>query len=123
MNEKNELQNSIGNWFNTIKQNQKFFYTKPQLEPDADGNIVIISKASVGPIESVCYGINKAGEYYFRWVYPEFWPGDEELETEYRIIAEDEMIKAVKNELSVCQKAGNKEMAKCYEDVLIRYGW
>ncbi len=120
---KDELVNKLDNLFSSIKDNQKFFYRKPQFEPDEDGNIVIISKYSVGPIESICYGINKNGEYYFEWLYPEFWPGDEELEKDYRIIDEEEIIKAVKSELIVCREAGNNEMAKCCEDVLIKYGW
>lgn len=92
----------------------EFFYKKPDFIPDEEGNRVIINKCCVGPIEAVIYGITKDNRYYCDWTYPEFYPGDDELERDYRIITKNDMIRALDFEINICRKKGNIEMADEY---------
>lgn len=92
----------------------KFLYRDPNFEPDKDGNRVIINKYCVGPIEVIIYGITKENEYYLDWTFPEFYPGDAELERDYRIISRGEMLNALDIEIETCKKDGNIEMKDKY---------
>lgn len=93
----------------------KFFYKKPSLEYDSHGNMEIINKRCVGPIEVIIYGITKNKEFYFDWTYPEFYPDDSELERDYRIISKEEMIEEINVEINICKNQGNNELAEIYE--------
>ena len=105
-------------YFFTYKQEEKqmnrFFYDIPTLEPDEKGNIEVIHKYSVGPIESLTYGITKNKEFYFEWLYPIF--GDEELETDYRIISKERILKVLELEIAECKKNENVKLVEKYEE-------
>lgn len=92
----------------------EFFYRDPNFEPNEDGNREIISKCCVGPIEVIIYDITKENEYYLDWTFPVNYPGDEELERNYKIISKDEMLGALNFEIEICKKDGNIEMADKY---------
>lgn len=93
---------------------RKFFYKEPSFKYDIDGNMEIINKMCVGPIEVIIYGINKDGKFYFDWTYPDFYPDDSELEREYKIISKEEMIEKIKIEISICEKEGNNDLVQKY---------
>ncbi len=97
---------------------QKFYYKTPNFEYDSDGNMEIIYKRSVGPIEVIIYGINKNKEFYFDWTFPEFYPDDSELEREYKLISKQEMIEEINVEILLCEKEENDEMVGIYREAL-----
>ncbi|MDE5834600.1 MAG: hypothetical protein K2H26_03665 [Ruminococcus sp.] len=47
----------------------RWFYNKPTLTPDKNGNIVLIHKVSFGPLECYEWGIDFAGKPYevYKW--------------------------------------------------------
>jgi len=93
---------------------EKFFYNNPCFEYNSDGNMEIIHKYSVGPIEVLIYGITQNKEFYFDWTFPEFYPDDSELVRDYRIISKERMLKAINEEIETCKKNKNFEMAEKY---------
>lgn len=93
----------------------KFFYKDPCFEYNSDGNMEIIHKYCVGPIEVFIYGITKNKEFYFDWTFPEFYPDDSELERDYRIITKKRMLKALNVEIDTCEKEGNSELVEKYK--------
>lgn len=93
----------------------KFFYKNPCFEYNSEGNMEIIHKYCVGPIEVLIYGITKNKEFYFDWTFPEFYPDDSELERDYRIISKERMLKAIGQEIDACEKEKNINLAEKYK--------
>ena len=91
----------------------RFIYDIPTLKPDKDGNIVIINKFSLGPIETLTYGITKDKEFYLDWEYPEF---GEELVRDYRIISKERILQAVELEIERCKNDGEIQFIEKYEE-------
>lgn len=87
---------------------RKFYYDIPTLEANEDGNIVIIHKYSMAPIETFTYGITFDNQYFFRWEYPIF--GDDELECDYRIITAERLLDALRKEIDNCEENGVNEL-------------
>ncbi|MFA9379364.1 MAG: hypothetical protein ACERKZ_21860 [Lachnotalea sp.] len=96
----------------------KFYYKNPCFEFNSNGNIEIIHKRCVGPIEVIIYGITKNKEFYFDWTYPEFYPDDSELARDYRVISKEEMIEEINVEIAICEKEGNTELIKKYKEAI-----
>lgn len=92
----------------------KFFYKDPCFQYNNKGNMEIIYKYCYGPIEVLIYGITKKKEFYFDWTFPECYPGDSELEREYKIISKERFLEAVNIEIAACEKEGNNELAEKY---------
>lgn len=92
----------------------KFYYEIPNFKYDTNGNMVIIKKLCFGPIEAIIYGITQDKKFYFDWTYPEFYPSDSELEQEYRFITKEEILEAIKIEISICEKEGETELVEQY---------
>lgn len=92
----------------------RFLYDIPTLKPDKDGNIVIINKYSVGPIETLTYGITQDNKFYLDWEYPEF--NDEELVRDYKIITKERILKALELEIERCKKNGEIQFTQKYEE-------
>lgn len=92
----------------------RFLYDIPTLESDEDGNIVIINKYSLGPIETLTYGITKDKKFYLDWEYPEF--NDEKLARDYKIISKERILKALDSEIQRCKKNGDIQFIKKYEE-------
>lgn len=96
----------------------KFFYKEPCFKYNNDGNMEIINKRCVGPIEVIIYGINQNKEFYFDWTFPEFYPDDSELEREYKIISKKEMIEEINVEIAICEKEENVKMVEKYKEAI-----
>ena len=75
---------------------RKFFYDIPTLVPDENGDVVLLNKKSISPLEFFQYGINKYGKYYLKWDYPML--GDDELESDYREISKERIKNDLRNE-------------------------
>ncbi|MBO5226841.1 MAG: hypothetical protein J6B17_02000 [Ruminococcus sp.] len=56
----------------------KWFYGKPNLTPDKNGNISIITKLSFGPLEVFEWGIDSKGKPYrmYLWLENDFFKTD-----------------------------------------------
>ena len=87
---------------------RKFFYDIPTFIPDENGNIILLQKKSVSPIEIFQYGISQNGKFYLLWDYPLL--GDDELESDYREISKERIMNDLGIELNICDKEGNLEI-------------
>lgn len=94
--------------------NGKFYYKDPCFKYNSKGNMEIIYKYCMGPIEVLIYGITKNKEFYFDWTFPEFYPGDSELERDYKIISKERLLEAINIEIAICEKEENNELAEKY---------
>ena len=90
-----------------------FLYDIPTLIPDKDGNIVIINKYSLGPIETLTYGITKDKKFYLDWEYPEF---GEELVRDYKIISKERILQVLELEIEKCKNNGEMQAVEKYEE-------
>lgn len=96
----------------------RFFYELPSLNYNEDGNMEIIHKYCVGPIEIQIYGINQNKEFYFDWTYPEFYPDDTELERDYRVVSKERILKAINLEIEKCLEEENIKLAEKYKNAI-----
>ena len=88
-----------------------FYHCMPSEMFDKDGKRTIINYYCFGPIEVVKYGVTSINEYYFDYIYPEFW-GDDELEYEDNIITKKEMLNAIDREIELCERNGAINIVK-----------
>ena len=95
---------------------RKFFYDIPTLVPDENGDVVLLNKKSISPLEFFQYGINKYGKYYLKWDYPML--GDDELESDYREISKERIKNDLRNEFKICIEEENFEIAEKIEEAL-----
>jgi hypothetical protein len=89
----------------------KFCHSMPANSVDKEGNRAIIFKYCFGPIESTIYGITKDNHYYMDYTFP-IGLGEDELEHDYRIISKLEMLKAIYNEIELCERNGGYAIAE-----------
>lgn len=94
----------------------KYYYDIPTFNADEHGNVIIIHKYSVAPIESFTYGITKDNQYFLEWEYPML--GDDELEIDYRIITGDRLLDVLKNEINICRETRNAELVEKYVEAM-----
>ncbi len=84
----------------------KWFYGKPNLTPDKNGNISIITKLSFGPLEMFEWGIDSKGKPYrmYLWLENDFFKTDDYVEeitnSELKQQIESMIQLAVSNDLS-----------------------
>ena len=95
---------------------RKFFYDIPTFIPDKNGNIVLMEKKSVSPIEYFQYGINQNGKFYLQWDYPML--GDDELESDYREISKERIKNDLENEMNICNQEENVKIAEKIAEAL-----
>lgn len=98
---------SIGRWF----------YTKPNLVPNQDGNIVLILKKSFGPLETFEWGIdsNKNAYERYRWIENDFYE-----DTSYDITIEREaLLEQIHSVIALFRENGLPEWADFYESVIV----
>ena len=88
----------------------KYYYDVPNLSEDEDGNVIIIHKYSIAPIEYFTYGITFDKHYFLKWEYPLF--GDDELVCDYRLIPVERLLDVISKEIDNCQEHGNNELAE-----------
>lgn len=94
----------------------RWFYDKPDLSPDKDGNVVLISKKSFGPLEVFSWGIDRNDKPYelYEWLENDFY----EDESYRQNIAKEELICRVEH---IIQKFGENGLTECiyiYEQIL-----
>jgi len=99
---------------NNGEKMDRFLYGIPTLRQDLEGNIVIIHKYSLAPIETLTYGITKDKEFYLDWEYSEL--NDEELVSDYRIISKERILKVLDLEIERCKKINEIQFIEKYEE-------
>ncbi|MDE6620901.1 MAG: hypothetical protein K2K74_10530 [Lachnospiraceae bacterium] len=98
---------SIGRWF----------YTKPDFIPDENGNIVLISKKSFGPLEVYEWGIDSDEKVYelYRWLENDFFE-----DCSYcKYIEREKLLEQLHTVISLFQNNELPEWADFYEKVVV----
>lgn len=94
----------------------RWFYTKPDFVPDRDGNIVLISKKSVGPLEVYEWGIdsNKNAYELYKWLENDFY----EDESYFRNIETEKLLEQIHSVISMFRNNELYEWADFYEKII-----
>lgn len=105
---------------NTMKNNSVFIehwcYTKPDLVPNQNGDIIIIKKVSFGPLEVYEWGIDFNNIPYecYKWVENNFY----EYENYRRNITREELFNQILLVVSLFKGNGLSELVTIYEKIL-----
>lgn len=105
---------------NTMKNNSVFIehwcYTKPDLVPNQNGDIIIIKKVSFGPLEVYGWGIDFNNIPYecYKWVENNFY----EYENYRRNITREELFNQILLVVSLFKGNGLSELVTIYEKIL-----
>ncbi len=97
---------------------EQWCYTKPDLIPSEDGDIVIIKKVSFGPLEVYEWGIdfnNNPYEWY-KWLENDFY----ENENYRKNITREELFNQIHSVVLLFKKNGLSEWITIYEKILDR---
>lgn len=95
---------------------EQWLYRKPQLTPNQDGNIVLISKGCFGPLEVYEWGIDADRQAYerYEWLENEFYQYDN-----YRIKIEWKRLRQqIQNVIVLFRNNGFPDWAEQYETIL-----
>ncbi|MGN0677238.1 MAG: hypothetical protein ACI4K5_05795 [Ruminococcus sp.] len=93
-------------------------YTKPDLVPNTDGDIVIIKKLSFGPLEIYLWGIDSNNTPYelYEWVENDFY-----ADTNYRKnISKEELLNQINSVISLFANNELSEWATIYKKIFER---
>lgn len=92
----------------------RWVYHKPKLSPDENGNIVIISKVSFGPLEVYEWGIDRCGKPYemYKWCENDFY----EDENYVKSITFSQLIQKVNDLIKIASDNGFSEWARSFEE-------
>ncbi len=91
----------------------RWLYSKPDLVSNKDGNIVLILKASVGPLEVYEWGIDSNNIPYerYKWLENDYFE-----ETSYfKNINDEELLRQIELAASIFRSNGLSEWAEIYE--------
>lgn len=91
----------------------KWLYSVPDPLPDKDGNIVLIKKASVGPLEVYEWGMDSNNIPYesYKWLEDDFFE-----ETSYfKNIDNEELLRQINSTISLFKSNGLSDWAEMYE--------
>lgn len=94
----------------------RWCYKPPDLSPDNDGNAVIISQVSFGPLEVFEWGINCDNKPYelYKWLENDFY----EYENYRRNITKEELICRVERIIQKFSENGLTDRICIYEKIL-----
>lgn len=95
----------------------RWVYHKPKLSPDENGNIVVISKASFGPLEVYEWGIDSSGKPYkmYKWCENDFC----EVENYVKNITFSELIQKTDDIARLAADNGFSDWARLYAEARI----
>ncbi len=99
-------------------QIERWFYTKPNLIPNKEGNIVLISKKSFGPLEIYEWGINQDQNAYelYSWLENDFYKDES-----YCIDIEMErLLEQIQSVVALFQTNGLPKWVDFYETLIER---
>lgn len=92
----------------------RWVYRLPELTPDRDGNIVIISKVSFGPAEAFAWGIDSGGKPYemYKWCENDLY----EDESYVHNITFSELFRKVDDLIETALELGFSDWARSFEE-------
>lgn len=95
---------------------RRWYYTKPDFIPDKNGNIVLISKKSFGPLEVYEWGIDSDKKAYelYRWLENDFFEDD----SYYINIEREKLLEQIHSVISLFRDNELPEWADFYEKVM-----
>lgn len=98
----------------------RWCYTMPDAVPDEDGNIVLISKKSFGPLEVCEWGLDNNHNPYerYEWLENDLY----EDERYCKNISKEELLKQIYNVISIFRSNGLSEWINFYMEILDRPG-
>ncbi len=96
----------IGNWY----------YTKPDLIPNKNGDIVIIKRVSFGPLEAYEWGmdVNNTPYELYKWAENDFY----EDESYIKNITREELINQILSVILLFEENGLSEWVNIYGKIL-----
>lgn len=92
----------------------RWVYHKPKLTPDENGNIVIISKVSFGPLEVYEWGIDSGGKPYemYKWCENDFY----EDENYVKNITFSELFQKIDDMTKLAADNGFSDWSRLFEE-------
>lgn len=95
---------------------ERWLYSKPDLVPNEDGNIILISKASFGPLEVYEWGIDSNNSPYecYKWIENDFF----EDENYFKNIKREELLKQINSVISLFKSNELPEWVDTYEKIV-----
>lgn len=101
---------------NEWKEIGRWFYSIPDLVPDNNGNIVLISKRSFGPLEVYEWGIDADKNAYelYKWLENDFY----EDESYCQNIEREKLLEQIHSVISLFRNNSLPEWADFYEKVI-----
>lgn len=96
----------------------RWCYTMPDYVPAEDGNIILISKKSFGPLEVYEWGLDNNNNPYerYEWLEDDFYEGYKYCKT----ITREELLKEIYYVISVFKNKGLSEWINFYVEILER---
>ncbi|MBQ8824446.1 MAG: hypothetical protein IJZ64_04355 [Ruminococcus sp.] len=96
----------------------RWFYSRPYLEYNNNGDLILIKKLSFGPLEIWEYGLNKNGKYYemYEWLENDYFK-DLNHKTE---ISKEYICKEINSLLDILQKNDLNNWVELYNDIYDR---
>ena len=93
-------------------------YEKPDLSPNKEGNVVLISKTSFGPLELFEWGLdhNNAPYELYQWLENDYY----EDSNFCRTITKEELLKQIDRVISLFDKNGLSDWVDLYEAIIDR---
>ena len=97
----------------------RWYYEKPNLSPDKEGKIVLISEKSFGPLEIFEWGLDRSGAPYelYQWLEDDFYENDNYCRT----ITKEELLKQIDRVISLFEKNGLSDWVDLYRELIA--GW
>lgn len=96
----------------------RWYYEKPDLSPNKDGNTVLISEKSFGPLEIFEWGLDCNNEPYelYQWLEDDFFEDSNYCKT----ITKDELLKQIDRAVSLFEKNGLSDWVGLYKAIIER---
>lgn len=96
----------------------RWFYTKPDFVPDKNGNIILISQQSFGPLEVYEWGIDSDKNAYelYKWLENDFY----EDESYCQNIEREKLLEQIHSVISMFRDNKLPEWVDLYEKIIER---
>ena len=94
----------------------RWYYEKPDLSPNKEGNVVLISMKSFGPLEIFEWGIDRNNVPYelYQWLENDFF----EDSNYHKAITKEELLKQIEIVISLFEKNGLSDWVDLYKSII-----
>lgn len=96
----------------------RWYYEKPELSPNKEGNVVLISMKSFGPLEIFEWGTDRNNEPYelYQWLEDDFFENSNYCKN----ITKEELLKQIEKVISLFDKNGLSDWVDLYKTIIDR---